>query len=60
MGTFTHPLTPRFASGNTAETREAPVDTGAIITSVPVPTLDRLGIAPHRTVKLRLSRGQIE
>ena len=60
MGTFAYTITLVSASGDTLETVEALVDTGATFTSVPTPVLERLGVEPERTVRLRLANGQIE
>ncbi len=58
MGTFFHPITLTAPSG-ASETLEALVDTGAAFTTVPAPVLERLGIRPHRTAKLRLADGHL-
>ena len=58
MGTFFHHIRLIAASGK-SETLEALVDTGAAFTTVPSPVLERLGVKPHRTVKLRLADGQV-
>ncbi len=58
MGTFFHPITLIAASGE-RETLETVVDTGAAFTTVPAPVLERLGVKPHRTVRLRLADGRI-
>lgn len=34
-------------------------DTGATFTSVPAPVLERLGVKPQRTVRLRLANGEV-
>ena len=60
MSTFTHPITLYSASGDQSEVVEALVDTGSAFTAVPSPVLERLGIKPHRTVRLRLANGQID
>ena len=60
MGAFVHPITLHAASGDATETLEALVDTGSTFTSIPSPILDRLGIQPYRTIKLRLANGQVE
>jgi predicted aspartyl protease len=59
MGTFTHGITLTSDSDRT-ETVEALVDTGATFTSIPAALLERLGVTPHRTVRLRLANGQVE
>lgn len=58
MGTFFHPIT-LIGSGGTTETLEALVDMGAAFTTVPAPLLERLGVRPHRRVRLRLANGEI-
>lgn len=58
MGTFFHPITLISPAGQ-RETIEAIVDTGAAYTTIPRPILERLGIRPHRTVRLRLASGQV-
>ena len=58
MGTFTHTITLMSDSG-LAETVEALVDTGATFSAVPAEVLQRLGVIPHREVRLRLASGQI-
>ena len=60
MGTFTQSITLLAASGGQTETLDALVDTGATFTGVPSAVLERLGVEPHRTVRLRLANGQIE
>ena len=60
MGTFTRPITLHAANRDEVETLEALVDTGASFTTIPAPILQRLGIDPHRNVRLRLANGQIE
>ena len=58
MGTFTHTMTLVSDSGIT-ETVEALVDTGATFSAVPAEVLERLGVIPHRQVRLRLANGQL-
>ena len=58
MGTFTHTITLVSDSG-LAETVEALVDTGATFSAVPAEVLERLGVIPHREVRLRLANGHI-
>ena len=58
MGTFFQPLTLLAASG-ASETVEALVDTGSTFSTVPAPVLERLGVQPHRTIRLRLANGQV-
>ena len=60
MGTFTQPITLHASSGDHTEELDALVDTGATFTIVPAPILERLGVAPHRRVRLRLANGQSE
>ena len=60
MGTFTQPIRLHAASGNYTEELDALVDTGATFTIVPAPILERLGVTPDRTARLRLANGQIE
>ena len=57
MGTFSQPITLTGQDGN-ATTLEAIVDTGAAFTTVPAPIVERLGVRPHRTVRLRLANGE--
>ena len=59
MGTFHHPLRLIGPSGDASETVDALVDTGSTFTTVPTPVLERLGVVPHRTVRLRLADGRI-
>ena len=58
MGTVFHPITLISAAG-ARETIEAVVDTGAAYTTFPRPILERLGVRPHRSVRLRLASGQV-
>ena len=60
MGTFTHAITLHSASGETSETLEALVDTGAMFTAIPTPVLERLGVTPFRTMPVRFANGQVE
>ncbi len=60
MGTFFHAITLLAATGGESETVEALVDTGSTFTAVPSPVLERLGVTPHRTVRLRLADGRID
>ena len=60
MGTFTHPITLISLEGDRSETVEALVDSGSTFTSVPAPLLERLGVRPHRTVRLRLADGRVD
>ena len=58
MGTFFHRITLIGPSGVT-ESLDALVDTGADFTTVPAQALRRLGVQPHRTVKLRVASGDV-
>jgi predicted aspartyl protease len=58
MGTFFHPIT-LIGSAGQEETVNALVDTGAEFTTIPRPTLERLGIRPHRQVLIRLADGAL-
>ena len=60
MGTFFHSITLLAASGASSETVEGLVDTGSTFTTMPAPVLERLGVMPHRTVRLRLANGQVD
>ena len=60
MGTFTHPITLFSTSGESPETLDALVDTGAMFTTIPTPVLERLGIRPFRTMPVRFANGQVE
>ena len=60
MGTFTQTITLISASGDVRERVEALVDTGAVFTVVPTPTLERIGITPFRTLPVRFANGQVE
>lgn len=60
MGTFFHPITLLAVAGGGSETVEALVDTGSTFTAVPSPVLERLGVAPHRALRLRLADGRID
>jgi predicted aspartyl protease len=57
MGTFSHPITLIAPSGT--ETLEALVDAGSTFTSIPAPILERLGVTPRCTVRLRLADGRV-
>jgi len=59
MGAVTHSISLISDSGRT-ETVEALVGTGSTFTSVPATVLERLGVVPQRTVRLRLANGQVE
>jgi len=59
LGTFFHAIRLIAASG-ASETLDALVDTGSTFTTVPRPVLERLGVVPHRTVRLRLANGQVD
>lgn len=58
MGTFFHPITLIGPEGQ-RDTLEAVVDTGAAYTTIPRPILERLGVRPHRSVRLRLADGHV-
>ncbi|MBI2917327.1 MAG: retroviral-like aspartic protease family protein [Chloroflexi bacterium] len=60
MGTFSHPITLFDASGRRSETLEALVDTGATFSSFPAPLLERLGVQPRDTIRVRLANGTEE
>lgn len=60
MGTFTQSITLLSDSSDRREDIEALVDTGATFSSAPAPVLERLGVSPERTVRLRLANDQIE
>ena len=60
VGTFFHSITLLAASGVGSETVEGLVDTGSTFTTVPAPVLERLGVRPHRTIRLRLANGQVD
>jgi predicted aspartyl protease len=59
MGTFFQPITLLSDSG-VAETVDALVDTGSTFSTVPSAILERLGVRPHRTIRLRLANGQVD
>src|SRR5687768_13892002 len=58
MGAFLHPLTLTGPTG-TRQHMDALVDTGAAFTTVPAPTLEALGVEPHRTMRFRLADGRL-
>ena len=60
MGTFTVPLTLGNPDSAARETVEALVDTGATFSVMPASLLQRLGIAPTRTRRLRFANGEVE
>lgn len=60
MGTFSHPITLYDATGRHSETVEALVDTGATFSAFPAPMLERLGVRPVRTIRVRLANGTEE
>lgn len=60
MGTFTHPVTLISVPGEESETVEALVDTGATFSAFPRAVLQRLGVKPYRTLRLRLADGREE
>jgi len=59
LGTFFHAIR-LIAPSGASEALEAVVDTGSTFTTVPRPILERLGVAPHRTVRLRLADGRVD
>ena len=59
MGTFAHEITLLAPNGSGSETVSALVDTGATFTSIPSTLLERLGVIPQRSVRLRLATGEI-
>ena len=59
MGTLIHTITLGSDSGLT-ETVETLVDTGATFGAVPAEVLERLGVIPHREIRLRLANGQVD
>ena len=60
MGTFTHTITLISASGETRETVEVLVDTGAMFSVIPTSTLEWLGIRPFRTMPVRFANGGVQ
>lgn len=56
MGTFTHPMTLIGPQGR--ETLECVVDTGAMFTTIPAPTLERLGVEAFTTIRVRFANGE--
>lgn len=58
MGTFFHPMTLVTDAGT--ETVEALVDTGSSFTTMPTPILERLEVAAHRSIRLRLADGRVQ
>ena len=59
MGTFFWPMTVESSDGETVETVEALVDTGASYTSLPASMLRRLGIVPRRRLEFELADGSV-
>lgn len=59
MGTFFHPITLTGPTG-ASETLEGMVDTGAMFTVIPSPILERLGVRPFRTMRVRFANGHVE
>lgn len=59
MGTFFQPIILLSEQG-ASETVEALVDTGSTFSTIPSPVLERLGVRPHRTIRLRLANGQVD
>ena len=58
VGTFFHPITLTGPTGE-SETLEALVDTGADFSTMPSSLLQRLGVTPHRSVRMRLADGRV-
>ncbi len=58
MGTFFHPLTLIGPTG-ASETVDALVDTGASFSIAPRSVLERLGVQPHSSTRLRIASGEI-
>jgi len=58
VGTFFHPIT--LATDTGSETVEALADTGSTFTTLPSALLERLGVQPHRTIRLRLADGRVQ
>ncbi len=59
MGTFFHPITIIGPTG-IRDTLDAMVDTGAMFTTVPTPVLERLGVRPFRTMRVRFVNGETQ
>lgn len=59
MGTFRQEITLLPENSGGPERLEALVDTGSTFTSVPGGVLRRLGVAPHRTIQMRLADGRL-
>ena len=59
MGTFAHEITLLAPTGSGSETVRALVDTGTTFTSIPRTILERLGVSPQRSVRLRLATGEV-
>ena len=58
MGTFSVPLTVGNLTTGATETVNALVDTGATYSMIPASTLERMGIAPARSRRLRIANGE--
>ena len=58
MGTFSAPLTVGNLTTGATETVNALVDTGATYSMIPASTLERMGIAPARSRRLRIANGE--
>lgn len=59
-GNLTQRITLHAPSDDRTEVVDALVATGATFTSVPAPVLERMGIAPVGTVRLKLADREIE
>ena len=59
MGTFKHEITLLPTNGGSPERVDALVDTRSTFTSMPATVLDRLGVAPHRTIQMPLADGRV-
>jgi len=59
MGIPRHAITLYDTSGQRSETGEAIVDTGSTFNLMPAPLLERLGVVPRRTIRLRQANGQV-
>ena len=59
MGTFYHQMLVFSANGDSVETVDALVDTGASYSQVPASILQGLGISPTDTVEAELADGRI-
>ena len=59
MSTFSVPMEIGDSTGTRFEKVDAFVDSGSTFTSVPRELLERLGIRPRRTVRVRLADGRV-